>query len=232
VPSYFISPEQQPLTLAAPEEDVVDALESLADALGAPMNVDLNTTVQSPSRPQGKITPKTLSAVVAGLIPENAIVMDESLTSMEPLFAMSQSVAKHTILTQPGGAIGLGMPCATGAALACPDRVVIDLEGDGSAMYTLQSLWTQAREGLNVKTIICNNRSYRILGIEMMRAGAKQIGERAQNLIGLANPALDWPSLSRGMGVPAVQVDTAEDLARELEKALNEQGPRLIDAVL
>lgn len=232
MPSYFISPEQRQIALATPDDDVVDALESLADALGAPMNIDQNTILQTPTIPSGKLTPEALSAVVASLLPENAIVMDESNTSMAPFLMMSQSAAKHTLLAQPGGAIGLGPPCATGAAIACPDRTVINLQADGSAMYTLQALWTQAREQLNVKTIICNNRGYRILGIELMRAGAKQVGKQAQSLIGLTEPAIDWLSLAKGMGVPGARVETAEDLARELERALAEAGPRLIEAIL
>jgi acetolactate synthase-1/2/3 large subunit len=231
-PSFIISPEQRTSVLASPEEDVADALEALADALGAPLNIDKNSIVQTPPRPTGKITPETLSAVVAALLPENAVVMDESNTSMGPFLTMSQSAARHTLLTQPGGAIGLGPPCATGAAIACPDRMVINPQADGSAMYTLQALWTQARERLNVKTIICNNRSYRILGIELMRAGAKEVGEQAQSLIGLTQPAIDWVSLAKGMGVPGARVETAEDLARELERAMAEAGPQLIEAIL
>ncbi len=232
VPSYLISPEQAAATLATPDEDVVDALESLADALGAPMNIDQNPTVQTPPRPAGKLTPETLSAAVAALLPDNAIVMDESNTSMGPFLAMSQSAAKHSLLTQPGGAIGLGPPCATGAAIACPDRVVVNLQADGSAMYTLQALWTQAREQLNVKTVICNNRSYRILGIELMRAGVKEFGQQARRLIGLTEPAIDWVSLAKGMGVPGVRVETADDLVKELERALAEAGPQLVEAIL
>jgi acetolactate synthase-1/2/3 large subunit len=231
-PSFIISPEQQTSVLATPEEDIADALESLAEALDAPVNIDQNSIVQIPPRPTGKITPETLSAAVAALLPENAVVMDESNTSMGPFLAMSQSAARHTILTQPGGAIGLGPPCATGAAIASPDRTVINLQADGSAMYTLQALWTQAREGLNVKTIICNNRSYRILGIELMRSGAKEVGKHAQSLIGLTQPAIDWVSLAKGMGVPGVRVETAEDLTRELGRALAEAGPQLIEAIL
>jgi acetolactate synthase-1/2/3 large subunit len=231
-PSFIISPEQRAIALATPEEDVVDALEALADAVGAPVNIDQNSIVQTPARPAGKITPETLSAAVAALLPENAVVMDESNTSMGPFLAMSQSAARHTLLTQPGGAIGLGPPCATGAAVARPDRVVINLQADGSAMYTLQALWTQARERLDVKTIICNNRSYRILGIELMRAGAKEVGKQAQSLMGLTQPAIDWVSLAQGMGVHGARVETAEDLTRELERALAEAGPQLIEAIL
>lgn len=231
LPSFIIPPEQRAYTLATPEQDVADALESLADALGAPVNIDQNSILQTPPRPAGKITSETLSAVVAASLPENAVVMDESNTSMGPFLTMSQSAARHTLLTQPGGAIGLGPPCATGAAIACPDRVVINLQADGSAMYTLQALWTQARERLNVKTIILNNRSYRILGIELMRAGAKEIGKQAQSLMALTQPAIDWVSLAKGMGVPGARVETAEDLAGELERALAEAGPQLIEAI-
>lgn len=232
VSSYFISPEQTTLTLASPEEDVVDALESLAEQLGAPAGVDVNAKREVPPLPSGTLTPETLSAVVASLIPEHAIVMDESNTSMGPFHTMSQSAPHHTMLMQPGGAIGLGLPCATGAAVACPDRPVINLQADGSAMYTIQALWTQAREGLNVKTILLNNHSYRILGIELMRAGVKEFGAQAKRLISLSDPAIDWCQVSRGLGVPAVRVETAEELARELQRALTETGPRLIEAML
>jgi acetolactate synthase-1/2/3 large subunit len=235
VPGYFISPEQRQITLATPEEDVIDALEALADSLGASRKSEESQPAQIPSRPRGltgKISPETLSAAVTSLLPEMAIVMDESNTSMGPFLGMSQSAPRHTLLTQPGGAIGLGPPCATGAAIACPDRIVINLQADGSAMYTLQALWTQAREGLNVKTILLNNRSYRILGIELMRAGAKEVGPTAQRLIGLTHPAIDWVSLAKGMGVRGARVETADDLVRELERALVEPGPQLIEAVI
>jgi acetolactate synthase-1/2/3 large subunit len=235
VPGYFISPEQRQITLATPEEDVIDALETLAGALGAPNHSqpgEISSGQTGLISPTGRLTPESISAAVTLLLPEMAIVMDESNTSMGPFLTMSQSAARHTLLTQPGGAIGLGPPCATGAAIASPDRTVINLQADGSAMYTLQALWTQAREGLNVKTIILNNRSYRILGIELMRAGAKEVGSQAQRLIELTQPAIDWVSLAKGMGVPGARVETAEDLVRELERALVEPGPQLIEAVI
>lgn len=232
VPSYFISPQQSTVTLATADEDVEAALEALADALQAPVYAETNSNLQTPPLPTGKLTPETMSAVVAALLPDNAIVMDESNTSMGPFCVMSQSAHRHSYLTQPGGAIGLGLPCATGAAVACPDRTVINLQADGSGMYTVQALWTQAREQLNVKTIICNNASYRILGIELMRTGVKEFGKQAQSMIGLRNPPIDWVGVSKGLGVPAVRVETAEDLARELARALAEAGPQLIEAIL
>lgn len=230
--SYFISPEQTTLTLATPEQDSVAALEALADAVNAPASVRTNEHLRSSGLPEGRITPESFSSVIASLIPENAIIMDESNTSLGPFYGASDSSHPHSVLTQPGGAIGLGPPCATGAAIACPDRVVINLQADGSAMYTIQSLWTQARESLNVKTLICNNRSYRILGVELSRAGVKEFGEQARRLIGLTDPPLDWVSLAKGLGVPGVRVETAEGLGHALKRAIEEPGPQLIDVIL
>ncbi|QQS49390.1 MAG: acetolactate synthase large subunit [Acidobacteriota bacterium] len=232
LPSWFVKPEQYSLALAAPEDDVVDALDRLADRLGVPAESETNIALQVPPRPSGPLTSETLSAAVAAVMPENTILMDEGNTSTGPFGVLSQSGPRHSYLTQPGGAIGLGMPCATGAAIACPDRPVITFQADGSAMYTLQALWTQARENLNVITIICNNRSYRILGLELLRAGVKEFGPQARGLIGLDSPALDWVSLARGMGVPATRADRAEDLVSQLERALNDGGPRVIEAVI
>jgi acetolactate synthase-1/2/3 large subunit len=233
MPSLFIAPDQQQTTLATPAEDAAGALEALADLLAASRDVDHQQAApRAPLAPTGKLTPETLSAAVASMLPERAIVMDESNTSMGPFLELSQSAAPHTLLTQPGGAIGLGPPCATGAGVACPDRVVINLQADGSAMYTLQALWTQAREQLKVITIICNNRSYRILGIEMARAGVTSPGVEARRLVGLNDPALDWVSLAKGMGVPGVRVECAEDLMHELTRALAAAGPTLIEAIV
>jgi acetolactate synthase-1/2/3 large subunit len=231
IPSVLIGRDQYQATLAGPRDDVEAALEAVADALGAPQT-EVNPRREVPAAATGPLNPETLSAVVAARLPPQAIVMDESNTSMGPFLTLSQSAAPHTLLCQPGGAIGLGPPCATGAAVACPDRRVINLQADGSAMYTLQSLWTQAREQLDVTTIVCNNRSYRILGIELARAGVKSLGPQAQRLVGLTEPSIDWVSLARGLGVPAVRVDTAEDLSRELERALDMDGPAVIEAVL
>ena len=229
--SHILSSDHQQATLVTPEEEIADALEALAEALGATRHID-PPIHQALDRPTGHLTPDTLSAVVAALLPEHAIVMDESNTSMGPFLSMSQAAPSHTLLTQPGGAIGLGPPCATGAAIACPERLVINLQADGSAMYTLQALWTQAREQLNVTTIICSNRSYRILGIELARAGVNKPGPQAERLIRLSQPAIDWVSLAKGMGVPGAQVETAEDLARGLERAMTTPGPHLIEAVM
>jgi acetolactate synthase I/II/III large subunit len=121
---------------------------------------------------------------------------------------------------------------ATGAALACPDRKVVCLEADGSAMYTLQSLWTQVRERLDVTTIIFNNRSYAILNLELHRVGAESPGPKALDMLDLSRPDLDFVALARGMGVEATRAETADEFTAQLEEALADPGPRLVDAVL
>ena len=162
-------------------------------------------------------------------MPEHAIVMDEAATTGLPFFGASLSAPAHTYLALTGGAIGQGLPCATGAAVACPDRRVISFQADGSGMYTVQALWTQAREGLNVTTLLCNNRRYRILQVELARAGITEPGPKARSLTSLGNPNLDWVALAKGMGVPGVRVETAEALSQELERALKEPGPKMIE---
>jgi acetolactate synthase-1/2/3 large subunit len=231
LPSDLISSAQRRHTLAAPGEDVAGALDALAAAVNAPRHVD-RPARPAPPPAAGALKPETLSATVAAMIPEDAIVMDESNTSMGPFLAMSHGSPPHTLLTQPGGAIGLGPPCATGAAIACPGRRVINLQADGSAMYTVQALWTQAREQLDVTTIICSNRSYRILGIELARAGVTAPGPQARRLIGLSEPSIDWVRLAEGLGVGAARVETVEALVQELGRARAEGGPRVIEAVL
>jgi len=174
----------------------------------------------------------TAGAAIAAMMPEGAIVMDEAATTGLPFLAASAAAPPHTYLSLTGGAIGQGLPCATGAAVACPDRRVIAFQADGSAMYTIQSLWTQARESLNVTTVLCNNRSYRILQVELARSGVTEPGRKARSLTSLSNPDIEWTSLARGLGVPSVRVETAEALTRELERSLATAGPALIEMIL
>lgn len=230
--SRLISNDQNVVTLAGPEDDVESHLEALADALGTIGMSENVISVTRPSRPSGALTLEKFAAAIASVQPEGAIIMDEGNTSSMAYFAASSGAPQFSYLTLTGGSIGQGLPCAAGAALACPDRPVIAIEGDGSAMYTLQSLWTQAREGLNVTTVLCANRSYRILGIELARSGVTEAGKEAQSLFSLSDPAIDWVLLARGMGVAAARVDTADMLVRELERALEEPGPHLIEAIL
>ena len=218
-------------TLAQPEEDVAGAIAALADALGAPPRGAVADPADL-SRPSGELNPQTLGAALAALQPENAIVMDEGATSGLPHFLAASGAPPHTYLALTGGAIGQGLPCATGAAVACPDRKVIALQADGSGMYTLQALWTQAREGLDVVTILCANRAYRILQVELARAGVAEPGRNARALTDLSEPVLDWVALAQGLGVPATRAETADELVAQLERALAEPGPALIEAIL
>ena len=235
-PSYFMGPEVKRLRLDGDRQNTESALEALADMLGAPSSGASLEKVSAPYRrpklPTGKLTPEKVCLAIAALQPENAIVIDEGLTSTTAYSALDATVAPHSLLYLTGGAIGQGMPVATGAAVACPERPVINIQADGSGMYTLQSLWTQAREGLNVKTLLCANRSYNIIRLELDRAGYTEPGTSSLSLIDLGNPNLDWVSLAKGMGVPGVSVETSEDLVRELKIALAEPGPRLIEMVL
>jgi acetolactate synthase-1/2/3 large subunit len=173
-----------------------------------------------------------MCAAIAALQPENSIVVEEGVTSAVSYYLYAPHLKPYSHLTLTGGAIGQGMPCALGAALACPDRKVINIEADGSAMYTLQALWSQAHEKANVITLICSNRKYFTIEYECLRAGYSSLGKEAKALMSLDNPPLDWVKLSHGMNVPAVSVSTAEELVKGLKAALNESGPHLIEAVL
>jgi acetolactate synthase-1/2/3 large subunit len=229
VPSEIIGEQTETSTLALPEEDVGCALEDLAEAVGG--TEARPVVAESPdrgTRPTGPLTPESVAAVIAGLQPEGAIVMDEGLTAARAYFSAAANAPPHSYLALTGGAIGQGLPCATGAALACPDRPVIALQADGSGMYTLQALWTQAREGLDVTTVILSNRGYQILAIELARTGITQPGSGCRSLTDF-DLVPDWTHLARGFGVPAVRVEDAESLWREFDRALAEPGPHLIE---
>lgn len=174
----------------------------------------------------------SLGAAVAATLPEDAIVVDEGATTSVFAYPALGSSAPHSWLTLTGGAIGLGMPCATGAAIACPDRRVLSFQADGSGLYTMQALWTQARESLDVTTVVCANRAHPILQIELERAGVRRDGRAARSLTDLVSPDLDWVSLAKGMGVRAVRATDADTLVRELERAYAESGPHVIEAVI
>jgi len=160
------------------------------------------------------------------------VVVEEGISTGAFYYAYSPFLKPYSHLTLTGGAIGMGMPVALGAALAAPERRVINLQADGSAMYTLQALWSQAREKTNVITILCSNRRYFTIELECLRAGYTTLGDRAKSLMTLDRPNLDWVSLSRGMGVPAVSVNTSEAFIQAFQAALQEPGPSLIEAVL
>ena len=229
-PSQLAPSDTARILLSNVEEDSTQALEDLAATLDTPPATLIDAV--RPDPPTGELTPATLGAALAALQPENAIVVDEGATSGMPYYAAAAGAPPHSYLALTGGAIGQGLPCATGAAIACPDRKVIALQADGSGLYTLQALWTQAREGLDVVTLICANRSYRILQIEMARAGIAEPGPQARSLTDLDRPTIDWVSLAQGFGVPGTRVETSEQLVDALERALTASGPRLIEVIL
>jgi acetolactate synthase-1/2/3 large subunit len=219
-------------TLVRPGEDAPGALDALADLVGAPRDSATLAPAARPDRPTGALTMETLAAAIGATLPEGAIVVDEGNTSGLFVPGATAGAPRHDWLTLTGGAIGIGLPAATGAAVAAPDRPVLCLQADGSAMYTLQALWTQAREGLNVTTVLLANRSYAILNLELQRVGADAGGPMARRLLDLTEPDLDFVSLSQGMGVPAQRVESAEALTSAMEASFKEPGPSLIEVVL
>jgi len=232
-PSVVADPATRVQTLAEPEEDAEGALRGLAEALGIRgiQKGVSRSQASRPDRPTGALNPLSLAAAVGSTLREHTIVVDESTTGGLFLLGATVSAPSHDWLSLTGGAIGMGMPAATGAALACPDRRVLNVESDGSAMYTLQALWTQARENLDVTTVILSNRSYAILNMELARTGAAPSKE-AERLFDLGQPDLDFVSLARGMGVPGVRVEDAESLVRSLEASYDASGPQLIEVML
>ena len=229
-PSYLVPDGCDVYVFAAGADDAVGALEHLADVVGG---ADPTTQpAQRPERPSGELTGEAVANAVGALLPEGAIVSDEANTAGLWVAAATAGAPPHDSLTLTGGAIGQGLPVATGAAVACPDRKVVCLEADGSAMYTLQALWTQAREGLDVTTVIFNNRSYAILNLELSRVGAESPGPKALDMLDLSRPDLDFAALAEGMGVPAARATTADEFVTALERGLAEPGPYLVDAVL
>ena len=231
-PSALSPPDCEVRTLAGPAEDVVGALEALAEELGARGTAVALQAHEPPSLPEGTLTPESAAAAVGALLPEDSVVVDEAITASAAFFSKTRGAPPHDWLDVTGGAIGVGPPLATGAAVACPSRKVLCLQADGSATYTVQALWTQAREGLDITTIILNNRSYAILKQELANVGARDAGRRALDMMELDRPALDWLALARGMGVEGGRAKTVEELERQLTAGLRSEGPYLIDLVL
>ncbi|MBS8225943.1 acetolactate synthase large subunit [Vannielia litorea] len=208
------------------------ALAALCEALGAKVDGPVEQA-QDPAIPEGALTPDAILRCVAAAMPPQAIIVDESISAGRNFFPLSQGAVPHDYLQLPAGALGNGIPVALGAALACPDRPVINLEGDGSAMYTVQGLWTQAREQANVTTIIFSNRRYNILDAELKNVGvAGEMGSRARGMLSLDRPDIGWIDIARGFGVDAVRVEDAARLATLIASAATRQGPLLIEAVL
>ena len=231
-PSTLAPAECAFTTLATVEEDIVGALEALADELGARSTPPAHVAALNPAAlPTGKVTLDGIAAVLGALIPENAVVVDEAVSSGRGFAPFTTQSLPHDWLTTMGGSIGFGLPTAVGAAIGAPGRKVISLEGDGSAMYTLQSLWTMAREQLDVTIIVFANRSYNILRGELAAVGAGTPGQRATDMLTLDRPNLDWQALARGHGVEAGQAATLDALAVQLKRGLASSGPYLIELV-
>lgn len=232
-PGVLTQPETEIVELASAEADIHAALEALCADLGAGAETPRGIVQPfAPEAPTGEITPDAISAVLGRLLPENAIVVDESVTTGRTFFKLTAGAPPHSWLNNRGGSIGYGLPVAVGAAIAAPDRKVVALEGDGSAMYTVQSLWTMAREGLDVTVLVFANRSYRILRGELTNVGVGNPGPRAIDMLSLDRPDLDWVDMARGMGVEGVRVDDAESLARAFQAGLDSDGPYLIQVNL
>jgi acetolactate synthase I/II/III large subunit len=218
--------------LAAREEDGTGGLDALAEECGARHIFQRNHAAFFEHSRDGALSIDAIGRTLAALLPEGAIVSDEMISVSAAMVQHLADAAAHDQLTITGGSIGQGLPVAVGAAVACPDRKVVALQADGSAMYSLQALWTMARENLDVLTVIFANRRYRILDIEMRRTGAPSVGKAANDMLDLGRPDLDFVSLSRGLGVPATRANTAKEFTRQFRAAISQRGPCLIEAVI
>ncbi len=232
-PSRLVRDDCHVVTLATPDCDLERALEALADELGVARSHP--NIAPSPAAtdavPQGILTGDAIALILARMLPENAIVCEEALTSARELFELGAHAAPHDYLMNTGGSIGIGIPLAIGAAIACPQRKVVTLQADGSGMYTVQGLWTQAREQLDVLTIILSNRAYAILRMELRNLGVNQVGRNAERMMSLDHPELDWVSLAKGMGVDGARATTCEGFTSLLTSALRRRDPFLIEAM-
>lgn len=231
-PSLLKPEGTQVHTLCDMGGDAIGSLQALADALGAKAGDVKAQKHAELIKPTGALTHATIAQAIAYAIPENAIIVDEAVTTGRAFFAPTAGAKPHDWLQNMGGSIGYGTPVATGAAVACPDRRVIALEGDGSAMYTVQSLWTHAREQLNITTVIFANRTYEILKGEFTHVQAGTPGKKAVDMLNLDRPNLDWVALAKGMGVPGVSVTNADEFNKALSDSTAAQGPRLIEVVM
>jgi acetolactate synthase-1/2/3 large subunit len=232
-PNSLVPKSCSVLTLCTPDQPAAHPLEALVKELGAGRARPVLNVAERREIPNGEITTKTLGAAIAAALPDGAIIADESATSGGPTYHLTRNAPRHSAMYLTGGGIGFGLPAATGAAVACPDRPVIALQGDGGGMYTPQALWTQAREGLNVTNVILVNRKYKVLQTEFERAAkGRPMGPVAADMTGLTRPEIDWCALARGMGVPAERPETAEALYHSLQRHFAEPGPALIEVLL
>ena len=231
-PSYLAPEQASVIELAGVRVDALDALTRLADALDAPAEPAVFQQKATHELEQGQMNMLEMGKVLANRIPDQAIVSDEGATNGLGAFLFTGCANPHDWLMLTGGAIGQGLPVALGAAVACPDRKVIALQADGSAMYTPQALWTMVRENLDVTVVLINNSSYAILNIEMERVGVTNPSEKAKSLLDLSNPTIDWVKLAEGMGMPANRAETVAEFDAAMALAMQHRGPRLIEVIL
>jgi len=230
-PSVLVPEGCDLTTLCGREVDAPAALNALADALGAPAHGAVEAYAP-PAAPAGKFDAWAMGASIARHMPEGGIISDDAVTAGLPIFTQTRNARAHDWLSLTGGAIGQGIPVAIGAAVACPDRKVLSLNGDGAGMYTVQGLWTIAREKLDVTVVIFANGAYRILGIEMGRTGGGEPGPKASRLLDLGDPKIDWVSLATGLGMPAQRVETPEAFDAAMATAMTTPGPHFIEAAM
>ncbi|MDZ4730081.1 MAG: acetolactate synthase large subunit [Xanthomonadales bacterium] len=231
-PSWLVPEECTVTSLAAVEEDLLDALTRLAEKLGANKNAATLEPAADMAAPNGLLTPAAIGQSINRLLPNDAIVSDEAATCGLGIFACTEHAAAHDWLTLTGGAIGQGLPLALGAAIACPQRKVIALQADGGGMYTLQALWSMVREQTDVTVVIMNNNSYAILNIELARVGAGQPTAKTLSMLSLANPKLNWVEIAQGMGMSAKRANSAQEFDELFAAAMRHKGPQLIEAMV
>jgi acetolactate synthase-1/2/3 large subunit len=230
--SYLVPDGCELHELASPAHDVVASLEAVVETVRGTNAQPVLQRSSRPARPTGQLTAEKACQAIGAVLPEGAIVSDEAVTSGLSLPGHTAGAPRHDWLTLTGGAIGQGLPLAVGAAVAAPERPVFALEAEGSSMYTIQSLWTMAREQLDVTVVIFNNRSYGILNMELARVGADGGGSKAKSQLDLSEPDLDLVKIASGFGVPSERADTGEQLIEALQRAVSEPGPHLIEVIV
>lgn len=231
-PSVCVPQTCRVIHLAHPHEDGVGALAQLSHALSAEQQEPARAVLQVPEFATGKFNQVIVATALARLLPKNAILVDEAATNGSAPKAFTATSQPHDLLSLTGGSIGMGLPVSIGAAVAEPERKVVCLQGDGGAMYTVQSLWTMARENLNIVVVIFANRSYKILNVELSRTGAGEAGPKALSTLDIGNPNLNWVSIASGMGVESTVASNAQEFNEQFAAAMATKGPRLIEAVV
>lgn len=234
--SCLLKDDQKKMSLNNDKQSAEEILDQIAEILKAPpfskISSGILSEVKRPEVPDGELSPLNVSLTLAAIQPENAVVIDEGITTSVPYYPMTAALPHCTYLTQAGAAIGWGLPCSVGVAMACPDRPVIDFQADGSALFSIQALWSAARESLNVTVLICSNKRYGVLKGGLGKMGVTSIGPNLSRLLDLNNPDINWMDISRGFGVPSVSVSNTHELEKELKRSLAEPGPHLIEMVI